>query len=115
MLLCLAGLYGLLRYTVTQRTREMGVRIALGAQRSDVVSLVMRQAGIMLLAGLALGSALALASARLIQSFLYGVTAHDGWTLVCAAALLLVSGLSAAYLPARRAASVDPVKALRTE
>jgi predicted permease len=115
LLLCLAGLYGLLRYTVTQRTREMGVRIALGARRRDVVSLVMRQAGIMLLAGLALGTVLALASARLIQSFLYGVTAHDGWTLVCAAALLVVSGLSAAYLPARSAASVDPVRALRTE
>lgn len=115
LLLCLAGLYGLLRYTVTQRTREMGVRIALGAQRRHVVSLVMRQAGIMLMVGLALGTALALASARLIQGFLYGVTAHDGWTLVCAAALLLVSGMSAAYLPARSAASVDPMKALRAE
>ncbi|HUD54985.1 MAG TPA: ABC transporter permease [Terracidiphilus sp.] len=115
LLLCLAGLYGLLRYTVTQRTREMGVRIALGAQRRDVLWLVMRQAAIMLLVGLTLGAALALPSARLIQSFLYGVTAHDGWTLGCAAALLLISGLSAAYLPARGAASVDPIKALRAE
>lgn len=115
LLLCLAGLYGLLRYTVAQRTREMGVRIALGAQRRDVVSLVMRQACLMLLVGLALGTALAMASARLVHGFLYGVTAHDGWTLACAAVLLLLSGLSAAYLPARRAASVDPVKALRTE
>jgi predicted lysophospholipase L1 biosynthesis ABC-type transport system permease subunit len=115
LLLCLAGLYGLLRYTVTQRTREMGVRIALGAQRRDVLWLVMRQAAIMLLVGLTLGAALALPSARLIQSFLYGVTAHDGWTLGCAAVLLLTSGLSAAYLPARGAASVDPIKALRAE
>jgi predicted permease len=115
LLLCLAGLYGLLRYTVTQRTREMGVRIAVGAQRRDVVWLVMREAGIMLLVGLAVGTMLALTSARLIQSFLYGVTAHDGWTLACAAALLLLSGLSAAFLPARGAASVDPMKALRTE
>jgi FtsX-like permease family len=115
LLLCLAGLYGLLRYTVTQRTREMGVRIALGAQRRDVLWLVMRQATIMLLVGVTLGAALALPSARLIQSFLYGVTAHDGWTLGYAAALLLVSGLSAAYLPARGAASVDPIKALRAE
>jgi ABC-type antimicrobial peptide transport system permease subunit len=61
------------------------------------------------------GTALALASARLIQSFLYGINAHDGWTLACAATLLLVSGLSAAYLPARAAASVDPMKALRAE
>jgi predicted permease len=115
LLLCLAGLYGLLRYTVMQRTREMGVRIALGAQRRDVVWLVLRQACNMLLVGLALGTALALASARLIQSFLFGVTAHDASTLACAAALLLVSGLSAAYLPARSAASIDPMKALRTE
>ena len=115
LLLCLAGLYGLLRYAVTQRTREMGVRIALGAQRRDVVWLVMRQAGNMLLVGMVLGTGLALASARLIQSFLYGVTAHDGWTLAAAAALLLVSGLSAAYLPARGAASMDPIKALRAE
>jgi macrolide transport system ATP-binding/permease protein len=61
----------------------------------------------------ALGTALA--SARLIQSFLFGVTAHDAWTLACASALLMVSGLSAAYLPARSAASLDPMKALRTE
>ena len=115
LLLCLAGLYGLLRYTVAQRTREIGVRIALGAQRSDVVSLVIRQAGIMLLVGLALGTTLTMALARLIQGFLYGVTAHDGWALACAAALLLLSGLSAAYVPARAAASVDPVKALRAE
>jgi predicted permease len=115
LLLCLAGLYGLLRYAVTLRTREMGVRIALGAQRRDVMWLVMRQAGTMLLVGMVLGTGLALVSARLIRSFLYGVTAYDGWTLAGAAALLLVSGLSAAYLPARGAASVDPMRALRTE
>jgi ABC-type antimicrobial peptide transport system permease subunit len=115
LLLCVAGIYGLLAYVVAQRTRELGLRIALGAKRSDVVVLVMRQAGIMLLMGLVCGTALALASARLIQSFLYGINAHDGWTLACAATLLLVSGLSAAYLPARAAASVDPMKALRAE
>jgi ABC-type antimicrobial peptide transport system permease subunit len=115
LLLCLGGLYGLLRYTVTQRTREMGLRIALGAQRKDVVWLVMRQAGYMLLVGMTLGLGLALTSSRLIQGFLYGVNARDGWTFTCAAALLLVSGLGAAYLPARSAASVDPMKALRTE
>lgn len=115
LLLSLAGLYGLLRYTVAQRTREMGVRIALGARRSDVILLVMRQACVMLGVGLALGTTLALASARLVQGFLYGVTAHDGWTLACAETLLLLSGLCAAYLPARAAAGVDPVKALRAE
>lgn len=115
LLLCLAGLYGLLRYSVTQQTRDIGVRIALGAQRIDVLWLVMRQAAIMLFVGLTVGAVLALLSARLIQSFLYGVTAHDGWTLAYAAALQLVSGLCAAYLPARGAARLNPITALRAE
>jgi predicted permease len=115
LLLCVAGLYGLLAYVVTQRTRELGVRIALGAQRGNLQWLVMRQAGAMLLAGVAAGAALALASGRVLRGFLYGVTAHDGWTLVGAAALLSASGLVAAYLPARRAAYVNPAEALRGE
>jgi predicted permease len=115
LLLCVAGLYGLLAYVVTQRTRELGVRIALGARRGHLLWLVMRQAGIMLLAGVAVGLALALASGRLVRGFLYGVSAHDGSILAAAAALLLASGLMAAYVPARRAADVDPVEALRSE
>jgi predicted permease len=115
LLLCVAGLYGLLAYVVTQRKRELGVRIALGARRGNLLWLVMRQAGAMLLAGVAVGGALALASGRLVRGFLYGVSAHDGWTLAGAAALLLASGMMAAYLPARRAAGVDPMEALRTE
>jgi predicted permease len=115
LLLCVAGLYGLLAYLVTQRTRELGVRIALGASRGDLLWLVMRQAGAMLLLGVALGSGLALASGRLVGRFLYGVSAHDGKTLVAAAMLLLISGLTAAYLPARRAAGADPMEALRAE
>lgn len=115
LLLCVAGLYGLLAYVVSQRTRELGVRIALGAQRGDLLWLVMRQAGVMLLAGVAAGTGMALAGGRLVQSFLYGVSAHDGWTLAGAALLLLGSGLVAAYLPARRAAGVDPMRALRAE
>jgi ABC-type antimicrobial peptide transport system permease subunit len=115
LLLCVAGLYGLLAYVVTQRTREMGVRIALGAQRGNLLWLVMRQAGGMLIVGVAAGIGLALASGRLVRGFLYGVEAHDGWTLAGAAVLLLVSGLVAAYLPARRAAGVDPMEALRSE
>jgi predicted permease len=115
LLLCLAGLYGLLRYTVTQRTREMGVRIALGAQREDIVSLVVRKAAALLLVGAVIGTGLALLSARLIQGFLYGVTANDWATFTCAVALLFLSGLCAAYLPARTAARVDPINAIRTE
>jgi predicted permease len=115
LLLCVAGLYGLLAYVVTQRTRELGVRIALGAPRGKLLWMVMRQAGAMLLAGVAVGSGLAWTGGRLVRGFLYGVQPHDGWTLAGAAALLLGSGLAAAYLPARRAASVDPMEALRAE
>jgi predicted permease len=115
LLLCLAGLYGLLAYIVTQRTREMGVRIALGAQRSTLLWMVLRQAGVLLLVGVLAGSVLALAAGRLLRGFLFGVTAHDGWTLAAAAAVLFASGLLAAYLPARRAAHVNPLEALRAE
>ncbi len=115
LLLCVAGLYGLLAYVVTQRRRELGVRIALGARRGNLLWLVMRQAGAMLLTGVVVGSALTLISGRLVRGFLYGVSAHDGSTLAGAVALLLASGLMAAYLPARRATEVDPVEALRAE
>ena len=115
LLLCVAGLYGLLAYVVTQRTRELGVRIALGAQRGNLVWMVMRQAGGMLIAGVVVGTALAWGSGRLVHGFLYGVSAHDGWALAGAALLLLASGLAAAWLPARRAAGVDPMQALRME
>jgi predicted permease len=115
LLLCLAGLYALLAYVVTQRTREMGVRIALGATRGSLLGLVLRQAAAMLLVGVAVGAGLALAAGRLVSGFLYGVSAHDGWTLAGAAVLLLAGGLLAAYLPARRAANANPMEALRAE
>ena len=100
---------------VTQRMREMGVRIALGAQRSYLLWLVMRQAGALLLTGLAVGTGLALAAGRLVQGFLYGVSAHDGWSLAAAVVFLFASGMVAAYLPAMRAAGIDPMRALRAE
>jgi predicted permease len=115
LLLCVAGLYGLLAYIVTQRTREMGVRIALGARRANLLWLVLRQAGLMLGLGVAAGSVLAWASSRLLRGFLFGVQAHDGWTLAWSAILLFSSGMLAAYLPARRASRVDPMEALRAE
>jgi predicted permease len=115
LLLCVAGLYGLLAYVVSQRTRELGVRFALGAQRGDVVWLVMRQAGVMVVTGVVLGLAMALAAGRLVRSYLYGVSAHDSWTLAAVAVVLMLSGAVAAYIPARRAAGVNPVEALRAE
>ena len=115
LLLCVAGLYGLLAYVVSQRTRELGVRIALGASRGALLWMVIRQAGVMLVAGVAVGIGLTLASGNIVSRFLYGVSPRDGWTMIGAPALLLVVGLAAAYIPARRAASVDPIEALRTE
>lgn len=115
LLLCVAGLYGLLAYVVSQRTRELGVRLALGARRGDLLWLVMRQASVMLVFGVVIGLGLALASGRVVRSYLYGVSARDGWTLGAVAVTLLLVGLLAAYLPARRAAMVDPMEALRAE
>jgi len=115
LLLCVAGLYGLLAYIVTQRTREIGVRIALGAQRGNVLWLVLRQAGAMVIAGVVIGTGLAVLGGKLVRSYLYGVSTHDAWTLGAVALLLLVCGLLAAWLPARRAANVNPVEALRAE
>ncbi|WP_263415835.1 ABC transporter permease [Terriglobus albidus] len=115
LLLCLSGLYGLLAQLVTQRTREIGVRVALGASRSQVVWLVLRQAGGMILAGACTGLTLAWFSSRFLSSYLYGVRAHDTVTLIAVALLLAIGGFTAAFLPARRAASVNPVEALRME
>ena len=115
LLLCVAGLYGLLAYVVSQRTRELGMRLALGSQRGDLLWLVLRQASVMLVSGVVIGLALALAAGRLVRSYLYGVSARDGWTLGIVAVTLMMVGLLAAYLPARRAAMVDPMEALRAE
>jgi predicted permease len=113
--LCIAGIYGLLAYLVTQRTRELGIRIALGAQRSRLMSMVLRQAGAMLIAGLAVGLLLAYATSRIVGTLLYGVKPHDPWTMAAVTLVLLAGGLAAACVPARRAAAVDPMVALRSE
>jgi predicted permease len=115
LLLCLSGIYGLLAYLVAQRRREMGVRIALGAQKHHVMGLVLRQAGWMLAVGLILGLALAYATGSALRTFLYGVQADDRWTMAAVTAVLFLGGLAASLLPARRAASVDPMEALRAE
>jgi len=115
LLVALAGLYGLLAYLVAQRTRELGVRLALGAQRRNIMDMLLVQAGRLLLAGAIIGLGLALLSSRMLASFLYGVKPHDLATLTGVTALLLVCGLVAAYVPARRASRVDPMEALRSE
>ena len=115
LLLCVAGIYGLLAYLVTQRTREIGLRIALGARRGNVMWLVLRQASGMLLAGSGVGLILAYLTSLLLRTFLYGVKPHDPWTMSAVTLLLTGGGLIAAYFPARRAAAVDPMQALRTE
>ena len=115
LLIALAGLYSLLAYLVTLRTRELGLRLALGAQREAVFALVLRQAGALLFTGIVAGVAVALLATKLIDSFLYGVKQNDLLTLVSASLLLMLVGAMAAWLPARRAANLEPMEALRTE
>jgi putative ABC transport system permease protein len=115
LLVCITGIYGLLAYLVAHRTKELGLRIALGAQRGDVMWLVLRQASWMLVAGSTLGLILAYMTSLLLRTFLYNITAHDPWTMAAVTALLVGGGLAASYMPARRAAMVNPIDALRTE
>jgi len=115
LLMAAIGLYGVLAYSVTQRTREIGIRMALGAQRGRVISMVMRGMAVTLVGGLALGTAVALALGRFVASMLYDVKPHDPWTLAVAIGLLSAAAALAAYLPARRASHVDPMIALRYE
>jgi len=102
-------------YSVTRRTREMGIRMALGATRANVVGIVMRESGVMVAAGLGLGIPLALALADLIRSQLFGLDPRDPLTLLGAALVLIVAGGLAGFLPALRASSVNPSTALRQE
>jgi predicted permease len=113
--LALIGLYGLMAYSVGRRTREIGIRMALGAVRSDVVLLVLKKAALLLALGLFAGFGASWFTARAIQAFLFGVGQHDPMTLLSVCGLLAISGLIAAMIPARRAASIDPMEALRTE
>jgi predicted permease len=109
------GIYGVMSYTVAQRKREIGIRLALGAQGGDVLQMVLRQGTKLALVGVIIGIGAALVLTRLMDNLLFGVTAHDPLTLVAVAALLILVALLACYLPARRATLVNPIVALRYE
>jgi ABC-type antimicrobial peptide transport system permease subunit len=112
-LLAGVGLYGVLAYSVSQRTREIGVRMALGADRRQVRGLVMRQVGLMTAIGGAIGIAAALGLGKAARSLLFGLEGHDALVFSLSVVLLSLVALAAGYLPARRAAQVDPMQALR--
>jgi ABC-type antimicrobial peptide transport system permease subunit len=114
-LLAVIGLYGVMAYTVARRTREIGVRMALGAVQGDVVWLVMREVLLLVGAGMAIGLAGAWALSRIVGSELYGISAYDPATIGGAVALLAIVAALAGYIPARRATRVNPVLALRYE
>jgi ABC-type antimicrobial peptide transport system permease subunit len=113
--LAIVGIYGVFSYAVAARTREFGIRLATGARREDILRLVLREAAILSGAGLAVGLLGAMAATRLLGSLIGGVARSDPWTYPATAAVLLGTALAASYLPARRAARLDPLQALRQE
>ena len=115
LVLAAVGIYGLMAYTVSQRTQEIGLRIALGASRNNVTSLIVGEGTILALIGLGLGIGGAVLVGRTMQSTLYGVRALDLYVIASVTVVLLVTALLASYLPARRAAGIDPMQALRNE
>ena len=115
LLLAAVGLYGLVAYIVGQRTHEIGIRVALGAQRASVLGMVLEEGARLAVLGLILGVAAALALGRLLTALLFGVTTTDPLTYLAVSLLLLIVALAAAVIPARRAALIDPTVALRYE
>ncbi|MEO8026818.1 MAG: ABC transporter permease [Bryobacteraceae bacterium] len=114
-LLAAIGLYGVISYMAARRKNEIGIRLALGASRSQVTGMVLREAGVLVACGLLAGAALSIAAANAVASLLYGLTPRDPATMLAAAVLLAAAAFLAAYLPARRAALLDPMDALREE
>jgi ABC-type antimicrobial peptide transport system permease subunit len=115
LLLGAIGLYGVISYIVSQRTREFGVRLALGARAGDVGTMVVREASILVVTGLGIGLVAAAVLTRLMSALLYGVAPFDPLTFSAVAGTLAVVAFFAAWLPARRAARIDPIEALRWE
>jgi putative ABC transport system permease protein len=115
LVLTIVGLYGVMSYSVAQRTNEIGIRLALGAQSRDVLLMVVKQGAVLIVLGLAIGLGAAFGVMRVIESLLFGVKAKDPFTFVAVAAVLAVVALLACYIPALRATRVDPMEALRCE
>jgi putative ABC transport system permease protein len=115
LVLAAVGIYGVVAYSVTERTHEIGVRVALGAQRRDVVAMVLREGMTTTATGTVIGIVAALAVRRVIAGFLFGVGAADPMTFTAIPLLLVLVALAACYVPARRASRVDPLHALRSE
>ena len=115
LLLGVIGIYGMMSYIVTQRTGEIGVRLALGARPASVVGMIVRQGGLVTLGGILAGVGAAFAGSRLIASLLFGVSPRDPAVFAATTLTLLFVALLACWLPARRAASVDPLVALREQ
>jgi putative ABC transport system permease protein len=115
LVLAMVGIYGVISYSVTQATQEIGIRMALGARHGDVLGMVFRYAGVLIFCGLAIGIAVALGAGRLLASQLFEVQPTDPATYAAVALALLVTGLVACGIPAMRAMRVDPLVALRDE
>jgi ABC-type antimicrobial peptide transport system permease subunit len=115
LILAIVGIYGVISYSVVQRTHEIGVRLALGAQRADVLRMILREGMRLAVSGIAIGMVGALALTRVLRSMLFEIEPNDPATFAGAAVFLTVAALAACYLPARRATRVDPMLALRNE